>query len=129
MVFINGKYFYFDNGTLKHFTQFKDYFDKIKKDEYGIFDLEDNLTFKDVNGQKITINLEKKDVVCRHLANIIFDKLEELSTTQPEIKSVANLVMAIHKYYTGYHDSSSGKQTTFMRANSFKQVGSAYLHK
>ena len=120
MAFIKGKYFCFDNGALKNFTQFKDYYDRIKEDEYGIFDLENKLTFKDVEGREITINLKKKDIVCRNSTTGIFQKLQELATTQPQIQSISDLVMAISEYCRG----SSGEQTNLVRVNSFVQVSS-----
>ena len=93
---------------------------RIKEDEYGIFGLENKLTFKDVEGREITINFKKKDIVCRNSTTGIFQKSQELATTQPQIQSISDLVMAISEYCRG----SSGEQTNLVRVNSFAQVSS-----
>jgi|GEM_PF-3992903 len=116
MVFEKGNISCFDNGGLKN-EIYQKYFDKIKPQNesnisYTIIPNSYILSFQDVKGNQVNISINKQDFVCRHLANIIAKKLEELKN---KAKNDGKSLSECSLEYLG------GLPSKLMRANSFKQ--------
>jgi hypothetical protein len=110
MIFENGKAYCLDNGGLSAECN-KEYKNKLTVgDEYHILNFDHELNVK-IGDNEISINIHRKDFVCRHKATVIYEKAKEL--LEKRISTKKSLAQEIIEHY---------KPSSLLRINSFNSL-------
>ena len=87
MVFKEGTAHCYDNGAIDGHPLCKEYKQvlKNKKVKYQKFSMSNKLSVLLADGSKVEISMPKKSLVCRHLACVVFKKIEALISLEDNI--------------------------------------------